>query len=76
MKATAVSKVLIGVDGTVTLGLTGEVGDIEITVPLSYLATVADSLMADRELAVQLDDETAALAVACLYRVRAIHTRL
>src|SRR5699024_5627325 len=46
MKMTAVSKVLIDpANGRVTLGLTGDDGDIEITVPLARIPTLAASLI-------------------------------
>jgi hypothetical protein len=77
MRATAVSKVLIDqATDRVTLGLTGNDGDIEITVPVASISTLAASLDCDRELAVHLDIDTAKLALACLDRVRFIHAAL
>lgn len=56
MKATAVSKVLIDhATDRVTLGLTGEDGDTEITVPLASIPTLAAPLVYDGELAVHVD---------------------
>jgi hypothetical protein len=50
MKATEVSKVLIDkANDRVTLGLTGEDGDTEITVPLARIPTLAASLIYDGE---------------------------
>lgn len=77
MKATAVSKVLIDqANDRVTLGLTGDDGDIEITVPVARIPTLAASLIYDGELAVQVDADTSALALACLNRVREAHAQL
>lgn len=77
MKATAVSKALIDhATDRVTLGLTGEDGDIEITVPLASIPTLAVSLVYDGELAVHVDTDTAGLAIACLNRVREVYSHL
>lgn len=77
MKATAVSKVLFDLaTDRVTLGLTGEGGDIEITVPLASIPALAASLFYDGELAVHVNTDTAGLALACLNRVREVHSHL
>lgn len=73
MNVSVVSKVAIDVaTGIVSIGFCGDAGDIEITVPTAMISTLTNAIRAD-ELAVRMDVDNAALAVACLRRVRDVH---
>lgn len=74
MKAASLNGVLIDAAmTTVTFVLTLEGGgEAEIPLPLHDAERAARAIICDRELTIQLDDQTAAIMAACLYRWQAI----
>jgi hypothetical protein len=72
MKATGVDHVSSEA-GAVTLALTTTDGPVTIRVPLTRAPALARAMLADGEIAIHVDEATAALAAVCLQRVCVYH---